>query len=213
MLATGSADSHDSYGLKGSLNYIHNPFPAYKNLCHIPKNSDVGILGSNLTAVDIAITLKKQGHNGKIIMASRNGKLPEVKGKYLRSEDPKAVLYANFEKIVKQKSKLLKLTDLLRVIRKELYSHGFYWRDYFFEKIKPECVVQFYSRVEQARSGPTPFNIILGMIPEIAKTWRLVERDQLDLFMRHFYRGVHQKHGAIPLVNAEKILHMLEKGF
>jgi uncharacterized NAD(P)/FAD-binding protein YdhS len=211
VFATGPSTPQDHYNLIESKNYIHNPFPANKNLSHIPNNLDVAIIGSNLTAIDIAITLKHLGHHGKIIMASRNGKLPEVKGKYLKSYPPKKVLYSNFESISKQKGAPLKLLDLVRLIRKELMLHGFYWRDYFFEKkSKPECIDDFKLRVEEARNGPTPFNIILGMIPEIAKTWRLVSNDQLEIFMSKFYRYVHQKHGAIPLVNAEKILSLLQ---
>lgn len=213
VLATGPDFPQDHYNLKGYINYIHNPFPANKNLSHIPKNLDVAIIGSNLTAIDIAITLKHLGHHGKIIMASRNGKLPEVKGKYLKSYPPQQALYSNFENISKIKGTPLKLIDLIRLVRKELLLHGFYWRDYFFDKkSKPECIDEFQLRVEEARNGPTPFNIILGMIPEIAKTWRLVSNEQLDIFMTNFYRYVHQKHGAIPLVNAEKILTLLQNG-
>ena len=213
VFATGPSTPHDHYNLSDYPNYIHNPFPANKNLSRIPKEFDVGIIGSNLTAIDIAVTLKYLGHQGKITMFSRNGKLPEVKGKYLRSYPPKNVLFSNFESIFKQKGSPLKLIDLIRLIRKELKLHGFHWRDYFFDKnSKPESIHDFQLRVEEARNGPTPFNIILGMIPEVAKTWRLVSNDQLDIFMSNFYRYIHQKHGAIPLVNAEKILTMLQCG-
>ncbi len=213
VFAIGPSSPQDHYNLKGYTNYINNPFPANKNLSSIPKNMDVSIIGSNLTAIDIAITLKHLGHSGKIIMASRNGKLPEVKGKNLKSYLPKNALFSNFENIFKQKGSPLQLLDLIRLVRKELQLHGFHWRDYFFnKKSKPECINDFQLRVEEARQGATPFNIILGMIPEIAKTWRLVSIEQLDIFMAKFYRDIHQKHGAIPLVNAEKILTLLQNG-
>jgi uncharacterized NAD(P)/FAD-binding protein YdhS len=212
LFATGPNLPQDHYHLKEYRNYIHNPFPTINNLVDLPKNSNIAIIGSNLTAIDITITLSHLGHNGKIYMTSRNGKLPEVKGKYLKSYTPKNVLYDNFEKIFHAKGTDLNLMDLTRLIRKELKIHGFNWRDYFFDKkSKPECMIDFEQRVEEARNGPSPFNIILGMIPEIAKTWRLVSSDQIELFMTNFYRNVHQKHGAIPLINAEKILSLLQK--
>lgn len=212
LFATGPSTPQDHYKLKEYPNYIHNPFPAINNLSNIPKNADVSIIGSNLTAIDISVTLKHLGHTGKIFMTSRNRKLPEVKGKYLKSYTPKNVLYDNFENLFKQKGKPLNLTDLVRLIRKELKLHGFNWRNYFFNKeSKPECLTEFEQKVAEARIGPTPFNIILGMIPEIAKTWRLVSNEQVEIFMSNYYRGVHQKHGAIPLINAEKILELLQK--
>ena len=211
LFATGPSSPKDPYHLKGDKNYIHNPFPAIKNLSNIPSESNVAIIGSNLTAIDISITLKHLGHSGKIYMTSRNGKLPEVKGKYLQSYAPKNVLYHNFEKIFNLKGKQLHLMDLVRPLRKELKIHGFNWRNYFFDKqSKPESMIEFEQRVCEARNGFTPFSIILGMIPEIAKTWRLVSLQQIDIFMSHFYRKIHQKHGAIPLINAEKILLLLK---
>lgn len=211
IFATGPNISEDHYNLKKYKNYIHNPFPANINLSQIPKNKDVAIIGSNLTAIDIAITLKHLDHKGKIIMASRNGKLPEVKGSYLKSYPPKNALYINYENISKKKNKPLDLFDLIRLIRKELKLHGLHWREYFFEKEqKPECVDDFRNRVKEAREKETSFNIILGIIPEIAKTWRLLSNDKIEIFMKNFYRNIHQKHGAIPIINAEKILTMLE---
>lgn len=213
VFATGPNNPQDHYNLNGLSNYIHNPLPASQNISQIPKSMNVTIIGSNLTAIDIAVTLKHLGHQGNIYMASRNGKLPEVKGNFLKSYPPKNALYANYQNISKEKGTALTLSDLLRLVRKELISHGFHWRDYFFnKKSQPECIQDFQLRVEEARNGPTPFNIILGMIPEIAKTWRLVSLEQLDLFMSKYYRYVHQKHGAIPLVNAEKILTLLQSG-
>lgn len=211
LFATGPNSPQDHYNLKEYKNYIHNPFPAIKHLANIPNKSNIAIIGSNLTAIDISITLSHLGHSGKIFMTSRNGKLPEVKGKYLKSYTPKNVLYENFEKLFHDKGTELNLIDLTRLIRKELKNHGFNWRNYFFDKkSKPECTIDFEQRVEEARNGPTPFNIILGMIPEIAKTWRLVSSEQIEIFMSNFYRNVHQKHGAIPLINAEKILSLLK---
>ncbi|APJ04619.1 FAD/NAD(P)-binding protein [Silvanigrella aquatica] len=213
VFATGPSNSDDYYNLKICKNYIHNPLPANQKLINIPKDANVGIIGSNLTAIDVAVTLKHLGHTGNIFMASRNGKLPEVKGKYLKSYPPHNAQYLNFKKLSEHKKDSLSLKDLIRYIRKDLALHGYHWRNFFFEKnSKPESFEDFKCRVEEAQTSPTPFNIVLGIIPEIAKTWRLVSQDQIDLFMSNYYRQVHQKHGAIPLVNAEKILKLMETG-
>ncbi len=210
LLAKGHDDFKDPYHLKGSKNYIHMPFPAKEQITEIPKDSVIGIIGSNLTAIDIAITLKELGHN-KIFMFSRSGKLPEVKGKFLKSEKTKFVSFENFTNEMKKNKRLLTIKDILKSVRKELFLHNIDWRHFFFKNSKSyDEEKDFISRIEAARNEATSFNIILGMIPEIAKTWRIVEPKEVNKFMSLFYNKIHQKHGAIPLINAEKIASMLK---
>lgn len=210
LLAKGHDDFKDPYLLKGSKNYIHIPFPAKEKISDIPKNSVIGIIGSNLTAIDIAITLKELGHN-KIFMFSRSGKLPEVKGKFLKAEKTKFVSFEKYSIEMNNKKSLLTIKDLLKLVRKELFLHNIDWRHFFFETKKNyDEENDFIHRIEVAKNEPTSFNIILGMIPEIAKTWRIVNPKEVNNFMNLFYSKIHQKHGAIPLINAEKIAKMLK---
>ncbi|WGL60884.1 FAD/NAD(P)-binding protein [Pigmentibacter sp. JX0631] len=205
VLAKGHDDLNDPYKLKGKKNYIHNPFPAIKHLANFPKDCSIGIIGSNLTAIDIALTLEKLGHKN-FYMFSRTGKLPEVKGKYLKSEEPK---YANLKNIIRYKNENLTLKDLLKFIRKEMYGHKLDWRETLFSKSKANEKDLFIKKIKLAKEAPTPFNVILGMIPEFAKTWRFVKTSEFNKFMNLYYSKIHQKHGAIPLINAEKIETML----
>ncbi len=211
VIAIGKENSEDIYDLKKHSNYIHSPFPAFKKIAHFPKKSCVGIIGSNLTAIDVAVTLKHLNHQGKIIMSSRGGLLPEVKGKHLRAYPPKYALHKNYLKIFNNKKNGLTLLDILRPIRKELKNYNLNWRNIFFPKtLSPDNTQKFEQRVYEAINFPTNFNIILGMIPEIAKTWNLVKNSEIDLFIKKYHRFIHQKHGAIPLVNAKKILDLLK---
>lgn len=50
----------------------------YERICSIPKNEDVVVIGSRLSAVDVVLQLSSQRHRGRIIMASRSGLLPIV---------------------------------------------------------------------------------------------------------------------------------------
>jgi uncharacterized NAD(P)/FAD-binding protein YdhS len=58
--------------------YIANPYHALSAITNIPKSSRVGILGSKLTAVDIALLLNKHGMK-TIAMFSKSGLLPYVR--------------------------------------------------------------------------------------------------------------------------------------
>ncbi|KAM3450293.1 hypothetical protein MY3296_006181 [Beauveria thailandica] len=72
---TGSANSH----LLGKAGYFPNPWPTTQ-LKSIPPTAHVLIVGSRLAAVDAALYLSENGHQGAITFLSRSGKLPRVEG-------------------------------------------------------------------------------------------------------------------------------------
>ncbi|KAB8237603.1 FAD/NAD(P)-binding protein [Aspergillus alliaceus] len=59
--------------------YLGAPWPLQK-LNRISPDATVAVVGTSLTAVDIALRLAENGHRGKICLFSRNGRLPKVKG-------------------------------------------------------------------------------------------------------------------------------------
>ncbi|KAK8143680.1 hypothetical protein G3M48_006882 [Beauveria asiatica] len=72
---TGSANSH----LLGKAGYFPNPWPTTQ-LKSISPTAHVLIAGSRLAAVDAALYLSENGHQGAITFLSRSGKLPRVQG-------------------------------------------------------------------------------------------------------------------------------------
>ncbi|MBG9980287.1 FAD/NAD(P)-binding protein [Facklamia lactis] len=58
FLALGHPPYADYYGLYGCKGYIHNPYPLSQKLNQLNPKHAVGIIGSGLTAIDIARTLK-----------------------------------------------------------------------------------------------------------------------------------------------------------
>lgn len=65
--------------LKSTYGYFSHAWPANVIIENIPKEADVCILGSSLTAVDTFITLQENGHSGSITFFSRHGLLPKVR--------------------------------------------------------------------------------------------------------------------------------------
>lgn len=60
-----------------SKRYRGNPWQA-ELLADIPPDASVLLLGTGLTMIDVAVTLKTRGHTGKITAISRHGLLPEA---------------------------------------------------------------------------------------------------------------------------------------
>ncbi|KAI1711601.1 FAD-NAD(P)-binding domain-containing protein [Ditylenchus destructor] len=78
VLCSGHFPSDPYREFQGNPGYVHNLSGEYERMSSIPKNEDVVVIGSRLSAVDVVLQLSSQRHRGRIIMASRSGLLPIV---------------------------------------------------------------------------------------------------------------------------------------
>ncbi|AEM84232.1 FAD/NAD(P)-binding protein [Streptomyces violaceusniger] len=76
VLCLGTPRPADIYGLTGRPGFVADPYPLSEPL---PAGEPVTVLGSNLSAVDIAVALLRRGHTAPIRLISRNGLLPSVR--------------------------------------------------------------------------------------------------------------------------------------
>jgi uncharacterized NAD(P)/FAD-binding protein YdhS len=86
ILSLGTPRPADVYQLTGRPGFVVDPYPLTEP---IEPGATVTILGSNLSAVDIAVALLHRGHAGPIRLMSRNGMLPSVRANAV-SADPGA---------------------------------------------------------------------------------------------------------------------------
>ncbi|MFF2082229.1 FAD/NAD(P)-binding protein [Nocardia sp. NPDC058176] len=78
VLGVGGGRPRDRYGLTGAPGYFVEPYPLARTLPEVGAEAHVAVIGSGLTAVDIAAGLAEQGHRGPITLLSRTGVLPFV---------------------------------------------------------------------------------------------------------------------------------------
>jgi uncharacterized NAD(P)/FAD-binding protein YdhS len=71
--------------LLGRPGFYNSPYPAQDMASAIPPLAPVCILGTGLSAIDAVLSLSAAGHRGKLILASRNGRLPSVRGSFNQS--------------------------------------------------------------------------------------------------------------------------------
>jgi uncharacterized NAD(P)/FAD-binding protein YdhS len=86
VLCVGGGHPLDHYGLAGSPRFVLEPYPLARTLDGVPADAHVAIIGSGLTAVDIAAVLAAAGHAGPITLLSRRGVLPDVQQRPARLE-------------------------------------------------------------------------------------------------------------------------------
>lgn len=75
---TGSGAPADVFRLTGAPGYLPDPYPLALTLPRVPERAEVAVIGSGLTAVDIAVSLAARGHRGGITLLSRHRVLPFV---------------------------------------------------------------------------------------------------------------------------------------
>lgn len=85
VLCIGNQPSTNVPHLLGRPGFYNSPYPAQDMASAIPPLAPVCILGTGLSAIDAVLSLSAAGHRGKLILASRNGRLPSVRGSFNQS--------------------------------------------------------------------------------------------------------------------------------
>ncbi|MDZ7834884.1 MAG: FAD/NAD(P)-binding protein [Alkalibacterium sp.] len=92
-LSIGHLAYQDPYGLKDQKNYIHNPYPAERNLNFPDEPVKVAVIGTGLTAIDAYLYIRKYYPKARLTFlslderfASVRAEEPETENRYLRRE-------------------------------------------------------------------------------------------------------------------------------
>ncbi|MEV6601741.1 FAD/NAD(P)-binding protein [Actinoplanes sp. NPDC051346] len=122
ILGTGAGSPADLYGLSGAEGFVAEPYPVARTLSTIDPSATVAVIGSGLTAVDVALSLAHRGHRGPIRFHSRNGALPGVRQRpihhQLREFTP-----ARFREAAASGERF-RLRDVLALLERELVLAG-----------------------------------------------------------------------------------------
>ena len=112
--STSFAQLHDKPG------FFRSPYPTRSMVQGIPNTAPVCILGTGLSAIDAVLSLVEAGHQGKIIMASRNGRLPSVRGIFNQSRTLARLTREQIDGFCRANGGMLKLGDVFTVLRQEI---------------------------------------------------------------------------------------------
>src|SRR5262249_33578456 len=121
----------DIYQLSRTPRYINDPYPLSNSLQNINNKVSIGIIGSSLTAIDIALSLKNKNEVNSVTFLSRMHAYPRVRG-IIKPHKLIHLTESNIKSIIKR-NRLLTLRDLLKLFRKELIDIGYNWK-FIFKK-------------------------------------------------------------------------------
>ncbi|TQV99044.1 pyridine nucleotide-disulfide oxidoreductase family protein [Cordyceps javanica] len=199
---TGSANSH----LIDRPGYFPNPWPTTQ-LGSIPSTAHVLVVGSRLSAVDTALYLSENGHQGPITFMSRSGKLPRVQGDPV--PNPRRYVLHELAREVESNpnESLLRLTSSL-IDEISLATNGDW--SWMLEKDSP--VDQLETDLIAAQEQRVRWQSILnGTAPVIERYWNSLSPTSQQLFMEKFNSAWMTYRHAMPIKNAKRVLALLKK--
>ncbi|MBN2910328.1 FAD/NAD(P)-binding protein [Polycladomyces sp. WAk] len=210
ILCIGHPSSIDHFNLRGNDRYVHHPYPLSPAISVIFRNDRVAVLGSSLTAVDVAIALQKQGHAGEIHLLSRTGELPSVRSEFA----PCQLRYLTREAMVGilQKRGVIRLRDIIRLFRRELRPYGEDWRDVLFPHSRKRSPVEWLKRELDAARNKRRWQSVLAAANEIIEEfWLYLDEADKNRFMRDYHRLFMARRNPMPVRNAVKIHQMMQQ--
>ncbi|KAJ3497145.1 hypothetical protein NLG97_g2123 [Lecanicillium saksenae] len=199
---TGSANSH----LVGKPGYFPNPWPTTQ-LRSIPPTAHVLVVGSRLSAVDAALYLSDNGHQGPITFMSRSGKLPRVQGDPV--PNPRRYILHELARQVEgnPNESLLRLTSALVDEISQATNGDWSWmleKDSPLEQLETDLIAAQEQRVRWQ-------SILNGTAPVIERYWNSLSPTSQALFMEKFNSSWMTYRHAMPIKNASRVLNLLKK--
>lgn len=209
ILTIGNLSSDRFHYLERDKRFFNTPYPTHK-FYPIPSKFRVGIIGSSLSAVDAAIALKENGHNGEILFISRNGYLPTVRSPYRRHV--LRVLTKDFLNKRLSKGKLLTLPEIIKLLIKEVslaYGARVSFKKWFR---KPKVAVDYYAY--ELKNYNSKINscwqaVLIELNDLVEEIWHNLSQSHKETFVRLYKSKWMAYRVGIPLQNAQKIYDLL----
>jgi uncharacterized NAD(P)/FAD-binding protein YdhS len=211
ILATGNHESTAWDTLRQYKGYFSSPYPCNQLVNSICKDQSVCILGTSLSAIDAAVSLTDAGHQGKIIMASRNGRLPSVRGERNRKHAPNALSRERVAHVAKRNGGCLTLETVFSLLMMELRNTDS--TDSELDSIlRPnagpqryiDCEVEDASRYDRVWQA-----IIYGLNESIDLIWHYLSTEDRSQFEQKFKSRWLAYRVSFPIENARKIQNLL----
>ena len=210
VLALGNFLTTLNPKLDGFPGFFSSPWPL-KQLKVIESDAPVSILGSGLTAIDVAISLVENGHRGNIKFISRNGRLPKVRG--IASVYQRRYKMHSLARDVESSEREV-FGKVVSTIKREIESlEGSNHYEYSDLKAFTDPLKGLQADIKNAENGTLRWQEVLrATTPVIERYWNCMSSKEKADFLRDYIGMWFQFRYAMPLENARKILNLMEEG-
>ena len=210
VLALGNFLTTLNPKLDGFPGFFSSPWPL-KQLKVIESDAPVSILGSGLTAIDVAISLVENGHRGNIKFISRNGRLPKVRG--IAPQYQRRYMMHSLARDV-ESSEGEVFGKIVSTIKREIEGHkGGNHYEYSDLKSFTDPLQGLQADIKDAENGTLYWQEVLRATTSVVERyWNCMSSKEKAVFLRDYIGIWFQFRYAMPLENARKILTLMEKG-
>ncbi|WP_163266307.1 FAD/NAD(P)-binding protein [Chelativorans alearense] len=172
VLAMWRGEKFDPYRLIGQAKFCAEPYPLAQSLKGIDPDEDIGILGCGLTAIDLTMALKADGHRGRITLLSRRGLLPAVRPSPLKYELQHFTV-ANIERLAADRA-TISLQDVVDLIFRELDHAGASRQALVDELFPTRYGLDRLRRHSNNEDGQIAYAIAIKMLSPLQDAWYLL---------------------------------------
>ncbi|HEY0167193.1 MAG TPA: FAD/NAD(P)-binding protein [Jatrophihabitans sp.] len=214
VLATGAGAPTDVYGLAGVKGFIADPYPVAGRLFGVGDDSSVAVIGTGLTAVDVALGLRAKGHRGPIRLLSRSGSLPGVRQRAvaLQMQHFTSAALAELRGSVGQ----LRIADVVDLMSKEL-AH---WGEDPAELLAEVTGVGDESGIARLRrhlglvdDSSVALRLVQQAVPEVGPDiWPYLAGEEQELMLSSHYRTIMSLCCPMPPTSASLLLELADSG-
>ncbi len=201
----GTLEYSDPYDLKGTKNFIHNPYPVPVKLEYT--KGTIGIIGSGLSSIDIIRYLVLEKDIKKLYVFSRHGELPAVRcGE--NTLELKYFIKENIDKYIKNDH--ITLGAVTRLFNKELRYQNIDTDLFGIEFDHPKKQIEFNIKNIEA---VTKIELLI-LKAENLFTYIYMYLNQKDKtrYLKLYHPLIEQYHSPMPLHVAKGILEWTLEG-
>lgn len=220
VLCLGSVPARDVYRLSGAPGYLHHPYPVRALADRIVERAagdarrdggEVLVLGSGLTAVDVALELGRRTDAPHVTIASRSGALPDVRCDF-GAGDIAPDLVEDVRRRL-ERGDALGLDDLAGLLNGALKRRGTTLRDALRPFLRRSCGAELL-RARMDAPGPAAAlqQCVVALTPWYSRLWRALDPESSKEFNRRYGRIFTCLRSPMPAVNARRLLELSDSG-
>lgn len=211
ILCLGNLETTEWDHMRTYERYFNTPYPCTELIKGIDSKASVCILGSSLSAIDAAVSLADAGHTGKIMMVSRNGRLPSVRGEQNLARTTTLLSRSKLEDLTLRRAGQVSLKEIAELLMKELeLCEGEIPNLQNIMRIGQGPHKYLDSEIGDAAVRDRAWQAIAYSTNEsIDLIWRALSLDQKRLFQREYKSLWHSYRVSFPIENAIKLQQLL----
>ncbi len=211
-LCLGTGKPANVYGLPAGQTYVEDPYPLKDLVAAVPSGAPTLVLGTGLTAVDVALALLRRPRQAPITLASRNGLLPGVRNPRVFTTPVRSTTQRFAE--LAGSGRMQSLADVWGFVAEELRSRGLHGPHIAEEFSSAENALDRMARhLREVDAGYMWREVASATLhPVIEKVWGEITNAEKDIFLRRYRSAYTAFMNPIPPETARKLLDAQEKG-